>query len=113
MRGLVSAMVLSPLCRTKFRVFTGKATFTTTLPRHRIPSCASGGTPLLVGSPEGTRGSRTAGGHEMPVLLLHFDEVDTASLTGTYYHQFVIHKKIVACRHGRAYPDGQRASPPR
>jgi hypothetical protein len=25
MRGLVSAMVLSPLYRTKFRVFTGKA----------------------------------------------------------------------------------------
>ena len=51
------------------------STFTTTLPRHRTPSCASGGASRLVGSQEGTRGSRTARGHEMPGRLLHFYEV--------------------------------------
>ena len=76
------------------------STFTTTLPRHRIPFGASGGTPRLVGSPDVTGGSRTTRDHEMPVLLLHFDEVDAASLMCAYHHQFVIHKKIVACRPG-------------
>ena len=89
------------------------STFTTPLPRHRTPSCASGGASRLVESPEGTRGSRTARGHEMPGLLLHFYEVDAASLTYAYHHQFVIYKKIVACRLGQAYPDGQRESPSR
>ena len=46
----------------------------------------------------------------MPGLLLHFYEVDAASLTYAYHHQFVIYKKIVACRLGQAYPDGQWAS---
>ena len=49
----------------------------------------------------------------MPGLLLHFYEVDAASLTYAYHHQFVIYKKIVACRLGQAYPDGQRESPSR